>query len=134
MNPNEYKGDPQTQPGRPSGSKAAVEVAEEAAPKYPRPVYDDTELRKEIANLRAEILKMQAVQLEPPQRTDGIYAHIFGEVYCPECGLKLDGVSATGPKPQIYTHTFATAPRLGGIQCKLKGKKFLPSRNFLQFV
>lgn len=88
------------------------------------------ELRSEIDELRRQISQQSGEQT----REDGIYAPTFGDVYCPECGLKLEGVSATGPKPQTYSHSFGTSMRLGGVQCKYKGKRFQPSRIFLQFV
>lgn len=85
-----------------------------------------------LSDLRAQVSALEQLASKPVEpQPEGILATMIADVYCPECGLKLDGNSATGPKLQFYVHPFASSPKLGGEQCRLRGQKFQAPKIFL---
>ena len=59
---------------------------------------------------------------------------MFPTVWCPKCGLQLQGQSPTGTKAQVFEHPFAGSAMTGGKACELKGKKFRPPTVLLEVV
>lgn len=87
-----------------------------------------TELLAEIEKLRVEM------GIVPVVLQTGIAAPSRSTVYCPKCGLQLDGGSATGVKGMPYVHTFQGSPLLGGKSCEYRGRKFEAPIVFLKLM
>lgn len=97
------------------------------------------DVAERIAELRAEfIFELGRVrdQLQSQLTANaGMEAEMVGGIFnCPKCGLRLNSPSTTGMKGQLYEHPFDTSPKLSGVQCELKGKKFLPPGVFLRMA
>lgn len=113
----------------------------------PPPVFYAThgDVDSRIDTLRRELL--QAIAASAPLHiTDdaippavgvprnGITASVLVPVFCPECGLKIEGGSLTGINGTPYEHPFGTSPKISGQRCKYQGKKFRPPVMFLELV
>lgn len=113
-------------------------------PIVPEEVRKATESEAHIAELTDQLVALSAevsciketlygVTKDPGPDPKGMEVQIFGTVYCPKCGLPLQGHCPTGLRPQFYSHPFTESAILRR-PCDLKGKKYKPSTVFLEEV
>ena len=96
-------------------------------------------LQFSLEMLRAEVRQLQEMAAFPgtgtattlPETFEGV---LLSPISCPECGLTLEGFSATGERTQKYRHPFGQSPKLSGQQCSRKGEEYLPPRIILNII
>lgn len=86
------------------------------------------ELQFDIARINDQITSARINE-------NGLLAEMVGGQFnCPKCGLRLGAPAMASQRGQTYDHPFDPSPRLSGIQCELKGRKFQAPIVFLQFA
>lgn len=87
-----------------------------------------TVLMSEIGKLRAELSQAPALQGEL------MMAPMRGTIYCPKCGLMLEGGAATSMATTPLLHPFSGSPSLGGRTCDLIGREFEKPKVFIKVL